>query len=138
MKNIKALVILLIVPLILFSGCTGKSAPLEQDVLLIEKEPFRVTSAVETSTVEYIEISGFTINSTTNEPEKIIITATSGSANFWKTLEQKELEQKESIQITVWEDSSIITKTITVKSIHHVIIDGISKVAADVNIKTIQ
>lgn len=137
MKNIKALVILLIVPLILFSGCAGKSAPLEKDVLLTDKESFRVTPEVETDHVEFIKIPGYSINTTTGLPEKIIISALGGAPVF-QTLDKKELGPGENMTITVWERSSHINKTITINSIKFVTEEGSTGVAANVTIRMIQ
>ncbi len=134
MKKIKALVILLIVPLILFSGCTGKSTPSETSILLTDKEAFRITPEVQTNHVEFIKIVGFSVNNTTEQPEKIIISATGGAPVF-QTLDKKELGPGENMTITVWEQSSDLTKTITINKIKQVVEEGSRTVAADINIK---
>lgn len=128
----------LLIALVIASGCAGKSTTSENEILLIEKEPFRVTPDTSTPAyyIETVVISGFIFNSFGDYPDKVIISATNGYSGNWQILQQKELGPGESMQFTVWENSNTKTKNLTVNDVHWVIKDGNEKVAANVIIKS--
>lgn len=137
MKRKEQLIILLLVlSLAIFSGCAGKSTPLEISTLLTEKEAFRVTPETQTKYTEFIKLAGFSTDNSTGQPDKIIISAI-GSAPVFQTLDKKELGPGENMTITVLERSGVITKTVTIDNIKQVTEDGKRNAAANVTIRTI-
>ncbi len=136
-KKEQLIILLLVLSLAIFSGCAGKSTPVEISPLLTEKESFRVTPETETGYTELIKLTGFSTDNSTGQPDKIILSAIGGAPVF-QTLDKKELGPGEKLTITVMEQSGVVTKIVTINEIKQITEKGSSTVAANVTIKTIQ